>query len=126
MDELLEECGGLGSIGSVATALVQYATSLGATNYEKKGNRFVPEPNFVTFEVHRVRTKNLTISLRGYPKEFQTFSELSLKRSQNGYSEVKVTAARQLHAAAAHIARAREVFDRGRERTPKSISVVEG
>jgi len=126
MDELIEDCGLLGSqLSATAVALVRYAASLGVSSFSKKGQRYVAEPNFVTFELHHQRARNLTISLRGNPSEFLAFPEMKAKKSQNGYSEIKVTDVGQLRAAANCIARAREVFDKGRTRVLKTPKLIE-
>lgn len=122
---MLRDCRALGALAPVAEALVLYARSLGATEFIKKGQRFVGQPNFVTFEVHHQRANNLTISLRGNPSEFLADENLPARKSQNGYSEIKVTAPEHLRAAANHIHQARIVYDRGRTRVPKKPKLVE-
>jgi hypothetical protein len=126
MDSLIEECSLLGSqLAPTAIALVRYASSLGISSFTKKGQRHVAAPNFVTFEIHHQRARNLTISLRGNPIEFLSFPEMKAKKAQHGYSEVKVIDAGQLLAAANCIARARQVFDRGRTRVMKTPKLIE-
>jgi hypothetical protein len=84
MEELLNECRSLRALSPVAESLVRYANSLGISSFEKKGQRYVADPNFVTFEVHSQRTNNLTISLRGNPEEFLDFSRAPGERVSAG------------------------------------------
>ena len=89
------------------------------------GARYVMRPkNFVTFKVHHKRANNLTVTLRGTPKEFEQQPGLQLKADQNGYSIFRLEKNQQLAAAALYVRRAHELFERGRQRplkTPKTI-----
>ena len=70
----------------------------------------------MAFEVHQ-RARNITISLRGAPTEFQSFKELELSSGMGHvYSECKITRPAQLEAATSYIARAAETFRKGRSR----------
>ena len=120
--ELLE----LSTIAYVARALVDYSVSLEPDcRIEKASARYVLRPkNFVTFEPHFKLVKNLTVTLRGRPEEFDQLPELLLKNSLQGYSSFTLVSCNQLAAAASYIQRAHVLFGRGRGRPglkPKTI-----
>ena len=107
-------------------ALVQFAESLfPKCRFIKKTNRWVADPNFVTFDIHWKRAKNVALSLRGDPTEFDQAAVLPLKRGMGGYSECTVTNPAQLAAAASYISRAAEIYSRGRTRIKKRPIVKE-
>src|SRR5438128_324477 len=43
------------------------------------GNKWVYDPNFVTFTLHYTRKKNITLSLRGHPSKFKQQDILPLR-----------------------------------------------
>jgi len=88
-------------------------------HFSMKSNRWVAEPNLVTFDVHWKRAKNIALSLRGNPEEFQHSELLAIKPGMGGYSECTITHVGQLAAAASYVSRAAEIRRRGRNRTPK-------
>jgi hypothetical protein len=96
-----------------------------------RGKKWVYDPNFVTFTLHYTRTENITLSLRGHPSEFQQQEVLPLLPGRGavggvgGYTECRITAPRQLAAAAACIERAYEIWHRGSLRTPTHPVSVE-
>lgn len=111
----------------VGIALVQYAKSIiSGIEFEQSGTRWVARPhNFVTFEPHWKRAKNIAVSLRGNPSEFIEHNELPLKAGMAGYSECKIISASQLAAASSYISRAAELYQRGATRQPTKPRVVE-
>jgi len=118
----------LGDLKDVGLALIQYAGSLfpGTTFNATAQGRYVASPkNFVTFKIHSKRTKNITVTLRGNPKEFLQFGELPLKADMAGYSSFKFTEIGQLAAAATYIRRAAELHAAGRVREQKEQKLVE-
>jgi hypothetical protein len=108
-------------------ALVQYAKSIiDGVEFEQNGTRWVARPdNFVTFEPHWKRAKNIAVSLRGNPGEFIEQNELPLRSGMSGYSECKLTNVNQLAAASSYIGRAAELYQRGSTRTHTKPKVVE-
>ncbi|WP_434148693.1 hypothetical protein ACR2R6_15685 [Methylocaldum gracile subsp. desertum] len=124
---LEEEISKVTELKHVGLALLQYVQSLvEGTEFQAHERRWVARPhNFVTFEVHWQRARNITISLRGNPSEFIQFSELPLKGGMAGYSECKVTSTNQLRAASSYIARAAELYKRGSRRIQKKPVVLE-
>ena len=67
-----EEISKITELKHMGLALVQFATSLIESNkFELSERRWVARPhNFVTFEVHWQRAKNISLSLRGNPAEY--------------------------------------------------------
>lgn len=124
---LEEEIAKVPELGYVGLALVQFARSLAeGTEFQSHDRRWVARPhNFVTFEVHWQRASNIALSLRGNPSEFIQMPELPLRAGMAGYSECKVTSARQLHAACSYVARAGELYQRGAQRVRTKPVVVE-
>lgn len=118
MKMLEDEIANLTELKHVGLALVEFASSLvDGTKFEAHERRWVARPhNFVTFEIHWQRTKNIAISLRGNPSEFLPFPELPLKAGMAGYSECKVTSTRQLAAASSYMATAAELYAKGSTR----------
>lgn len=123
---LEDEIVNLRNLKSTGLALVEFAQSLfPGTAFEQNGRRWVARPNnFVTFEVHWRRSRNISLSLRGKPDEFLLSECLPLRAGMGGYSECKVTNVRQLAAAAAYIETAAEIFTRGRARVRKQPRLV--
>ncbi len=112
---------------NIGLALVEFAVSLfPGTQFEAHGERWVSRPNnFITFEVHRQRTRNITMSLRGNPEEFLALPELPLNAGMAGYSECKVVSPNQLAAASSYVAHAAKLYQRGRGRTRIKPVVIE-
>ena len=113
---------------NVGNALVDFVEDIcpGIT-FQKKGRRWVGSKNFVTFTIQHSRAKNITISLRGNPKEFPSFKELPLKAGMGygAYTECTLKKPRQLPAVALCIQYAYELFKRGGTRQKKKLEVVE-
>jgi hypothetical protein len=106
---------------SVGNALAQYAKALhSAGHFEQKGRRSVLNPNFVTFTIQTARAKNIVLSLRGNPQEFEVHSGLPLKPDRNGYSSCTITSPKYLKDAAVNIERAHELWNRSRSREAKT------
>lgn len=124
---LKDEIEKLPELKNIGLALVDYTLSLfKGLEFKQTGNRWVARPmNYVTFEVHWKRAKNIALSLRGNPSEFIAHEELPLKQGMAGYSECKITNHSQLAAASAYIRRAAEIYKRGRERDRTTPRVVE-
>jgi len=124
---LKDEIEKIPELKNIGLALVDYAVSLfHGIEFEQSGTRWVARPkNYVTFEVHWKRAKNIAISLRGNPSEFLAFDELPLKQGMAGYSECKITNQSQLAAASTYIRRAAEIYQRGRDRERTTPRVVE-
>ena len=124
---LEQEISQLNELKHVGLALVQFATSLvEGTSFQEHEHRWVARPNnFVTFEVHWQRARNIALSLRGNPNEFAALPELPLKAGMGGYSECRITDPKQLHAASSYIARAAELSRRGRTRVQSKPVVIE-
>lgn len=124
---LKEEISNIPELKCVGLALLEFSEALiDGTEFQAHDRRWVSRPhNFVTFEVHWQRAKNISISLRGNPTEFVQLSELPLKAGMAGYSECKVTSPKQLHAASSYIARAAELYQRGSKRVQKTPLVIE-
>ena len=121
------EMANLGSLATIGLALADYCESIanGGT-FEQNGTRWVIRPNnYVTLEPHWKRVKNVAISLHGNPSEFAAMPELPLKTGMAGYSECKVESINQLAAAAFNVRQAKEIYSRGRNRTPKKMQAVE-
>jgi hypothetical protein len=112
---------------NIGLALIEFAESLFPdTQFEAEGKRWVARPNnFVTFEVHWQRVRNITMSLRGNPEEFIESDKLPLNAGMAGYSECKVTSPKQLDVASSYVARAGELYKRGRDRTRTTPAVIE-
>ncbi|MGB7541253.1 MAG: hypothetical protein WBM28_04455 [Burkholderiales bacterium] len=103
----------------VGLALVQFAKSLvpGTSFEQSEGGRWIARPrNFVTFEIHWQRVRNIALSLRGNPTEFLPHEELPLKAGMGGYAECRITSVRQLAAASSYISRAAEISLKGATR----------
>jgi hypothetical protein len=116
---LSQEIGNLDGIAPLGHALVEFVTAIhpGGT-FEREGKSWVYRPdNFVVFDVHYQRANNLTLSLRGAPREFETHADLPLIYGMGRvYARCKIESADQLDAAAYYIRRALELYKRGRSR----------
>jgi len=125
IDEELQQ---LETLKHVGRALADFVRSLPPSvkpnycegEFKRQGKKWVHDPNFVTFTLHYIRTENITLSLRGNPSQFQQSDVLPLqpgrgaKTSKGGYSECRISGARQLGAAAVYIERAYEIYRKGR------------
>jgi hypothetical protein len=126
MDELLDVCRKLNGLCETASAIVQYSQSIAEGQLESEGSRYVMRPdNFVIFEPHYKRVRNLTVTIRGNPSEFEEWHGLKLDKSMNGYSSFRITQNSQLAAAASYIRRSKELFVRGRSREQTKSRTVE-
>lgn len=95
-------------------ALALFAEQLGSVTFIQEGERWVARPhNFVTFKVQSSRNRDLVITLRGNPVEYESLAELQLKPDRPGHSRFNFSSASQLQAAATHIKRAYHLFSRG-------------
>lgn len=112
----------------LAFAFTDFAASFdpkGSFSYETNQWVFRPK-NFITFQFHYQRAKNITISLRGKYEEFLNRDNiLVLEAARGGYSRCSVFKAAQLSAAAYYIERAFEIYQKGRTRIPKKPIVKE-
>lgn len=124
---LRDDIAKISKLKNLGLALVDFAESLfSGTQFEAHGDRWVARPNnFVTFEVHWARAKNIALSLRGNPDEFVSLPELPLKAGMAGYSECKISSSRQLAAASSYIARAAELYERGSGRIRTKPVIIE-
>lgn len=106
-------------LNNVGLALAQLAEAQfpGLQFVATEQGRFVATPhNYVTFKIHWQRARNITVTLRGNPLEFQHFEELALTQDRPGYSKFRLELPVQLAAAAMHIRRAAELYRAGRSR----------
>lgn len=124
---LQSEIGNLGNLKEAGWALKQFAESrFPDSHFAKKSNKWVCDPkNYVTFTVHWKRAQNITVSLRGTPKEFLEHDELPLRDDMHGYSAFKFEDVRQLKAAVSYIDRAAVIYKRGRNRIKKQLVLKE-
>lgn len=126
--ELREEISKIPHLRNAGLAFVDYIEALfpGIT-FERKGRRWVPSENFVTFTIQYAQSQNIAISLRGNPSEFAEFEELKLKEGMGhgAYSECITDSPKQLPAVALCIKRAYEIYNKGRSRTKKKMKVSE-
>jgi hypothetical protein len=109
-------------------ALLDYIETIcPGIQFKLKGRKWVPDNKFVTFTIQHVRSQTIAISLRGNPKEFPPFQEITLKPGMgNGvYSECLFESAVQLPAVAFYIKRAFEIYSQGRSRKKKGIIITE-
>lgn len=112
-DELTE----LDGINHCGFALLQYAVTLIENgSFIHKNGKWICKENFVTFQVHHKKTNNIRVSLRGYPTEYQEYSELLLKQGMKGYSEFVFEDTTQLFAASSYIRRALQLYKKGSRR----------
>jgi len=114
-----EEISRLPHLKNIGLALIDYIESLhpGIT-FSKKGRRWVPSENFVTFTVQIARSRNIVVSLRGNPDEFLKFEELPLKEGMGygAYSECRLESPKQLPAISMHIKKAYDLYSTGASR----------
>jgi hypothetical protein len=128
-----EELKHLPTLESVGRALAQFARSLHPSgDFKLRGRKWVyAPPKFVTFSLVYKRKKNISLSLRGNPTEFEEKDVLPLRpgrganNSRGGCSECQITDAKQLSAAASYIERAHIISRRGRNRMPKTPVTIE-
>lgn len=114
---LQDEIALIPELEKATTQLVQLAQSLFPNSaVEKKGRRWVLEPNFVTFQIQHARARNVAVTLRGNPDEFSQRPDLNLKADQAGYSIFRLETADQLNSASDYILRAAELYKQGRRR----------
>ena len=111
-----------------ASALGEFAEALAGAALRKQGRRWIPgRHNFVTFQVQAARNKDVVITLRGAPREFEVEEILPLKAERSGrYSRCNFNSPSQLKAAAKYIDRAYELYRRGRQRdvtTPVTLEL---
>ena len=117
---IYDELAKLRTLSEVGTALAQYASALSDGQFQQRGQEWVYyRANFVVFRVQWKRSQDIVLTLRGSPAEFDAAEELPLRRARATYSRCTVASARQLRAAASYIARAHELWRRGRSRSPK-------
>ncbi|MCJ8500132.1 hypothetical protein, partial [Desulfatitalea alkaliphila] len=123
-----EDISRLPNLKNVGLALIDYVESLqpGIT-FSKKGKRWVPSENFVTFTIQFVRSKKIVISLRGNPDEFLEFEDLPLKEGMGygAYSECHLESPKQLPAISMHIKNAYDIYCKGVLRRKKHPTIVE-
>ncbi len=124
--DLYKEISNLNGLSEGAKALVQFALKIGGGDTEHSAARYVVRPdNFVTFQPHWKRALNLAVTLRGNPCEFELQDGLQLKRSMNGYSSFSLEKIEHLAAAFRYVRRAKEIYDRGSNRIPKTQKTIE-
>lgn len=114
----------LGALAPVVLALVEYAKALvPGAEFIRKGRGWVCQPkNYVAFEVHATRTRNVTFTVHGLPRHFDRCPALPLWGARSGYySGFRVESPRQLAAAAAYIATAAHLHKYARKRTLPSL-----
>lgn len=118
----------LDKIDRIGLALLDFVRAIHPGEFELKGNSWIYRPdNFVTMDVHWQRANNLTLSLRGAPKEFDVRDCLPLSYGMGRvYSRCKIERPDQLDAASSYIRRALELYQRGRSRPithPRTIEI---
>lgn len=117
---ILDEMEKLRTLGDIGSALVQYTTTLTEGRFERGGSEWVYRPaNFVVFRMQWKRNQDIVVTLRGIPREFEACKELPLRHGRATYSRCTVSDPRHLRAAACYIARAHELWQRGRSRRVK-------
>src|SRR3990172_6944037 len=80
IEKLFAEAKNLPQLEDVIRALAIFARNLTPKGkFYKEGERFVLSPNFVAFTPRYRRKKQVSISLRGNVKEFETHAVLPLK-----------------------------------------------
>ncbi len=115
-----DEIGKLSTLRDVGTALAQYTATLTQGEFQHRGQEWVYYPaNFVVFRVQWKRAQDIVLTLRGIPDEFDMLDGLRLRRARATYSRCTVSNPRHLRAAATFIARAYELWRRGRSRPLK-------
>jgi hypothetical protein len=115
-----DEIGKLRILRDIGCALVQFTTALAQGRFEFRGSEWVYYPaNFVVFRVQWKRNQDIVLTLRGSPHEFEAFKELPLRPGRATYSRCTVTNPGHLRATACYIARAHELWQRGRSRRVK-------
>jgi hypothetical protein len=113
----------------LAYSLTDFASSFDPNgHFSFETNQWVFRPkNFITFQFHYRRAKNITICLRGKYEEFLNRDKiLVLDKARGGYSRCSVFKTAQLSAAAYYIERAFELYQKGRTRTPRKPILEEG
>lgn len=117
---IYDDIGKLTTLRDVGTALAQYTASLTQGEFQRRGQEWVYYPaNFVVFRVQWKRARDIVLTLRGVPREFDILEDLPLRRGRATYSRCTVSNPRHLRAAASYIARAYELWRRGRSRPLK-------
>jgi hypothetical protein len=117
-----QETANVPELSHISLALGQYAEALASTQLRKKGKRWLPgDRNFVTFQIQSARKKDIVMTLRGDPPEFEVDRDLPLLKDRKGYSRGHINSPKQLKAAATYVQRAHELFSRGSNRTPLTL-----
>lgn len=120
----------LPSLKNVGLALVDLVEQISpGIEFSRKGRRWVPTQNFVTFTIQAARARTIALSLRGHPREFhaelQEILRLKPGRGHGAYSDCTIRNAGQLHAAAMYIVRANELYRKGGTRDRRSVHIKE-
>lgn len=125
---LREEISKIPALKNVGLALVDYVESLSpGVSFARKGRRWVPSLNFVTFSVQHAQARNIRISLRGNRKEFLQFEELPLRTGMGhgAYTDCILEKPGQLAAVAMCINKAHSLCLKGRTRERKAPVISE-
>ena len=121
----IQQLPSISQLGLALSAFVRAIHSPGEFVHEGRSWVYRPD-NFVTFDIHYQRARNITLSLRRAPTEFEQIPSLPLTAGMGYvYSRCKIERADQLDAAAYYIRRALELYSRGRSRELKKEVRIE-